>query len=233
MHARIDNPAVTVPGVLQGLQALGTRSDSPTSPRQRCIFVGCVQPDQRLQHLRRHALARAQAGGRTGRANQHCHRLAGNPLLHRGRAGRPRTDRGCHASGRSARRRSPTTSGTRQHVTTTRRSSRRSSSRSRRSTPSTASMPPPGKSPATGHAGGSNRAGTQSRQPDPVATATAPRRRTEPGEPYGRVVSDSPLARAPPAQATPQADRRGARFADPHPAFVVLQVRFVSPPTSP
>ena len=44
MHARIDNPALTVPGALTG--AAGdrrTRSSRPTSPRRRCISSSCAR----------------------------------------------------------------------------------------------------------------------------------------------------------------------------------------------
>ena len=105
MHARIDNPAVTVPGALQGSAGTGHRGRTVRHPRrQRCISSSCVRARSTAAASASTCTRTSSSWPRTGRANQHCHRLAGNPLLHRGRAGRPRTDRGCRASGRSARR---------------------------------------------------------------------------------------------------------------------------------
>ena len=78
MHARIDNPAVVVPGALKALQALGALGPEVRRPQDDALSRRAArQPDQRLQHLRRHSLSRAQACRRAGRAHQRRRRLGG------------------------------------------------------------------------------------------------------------------------------------------------------------
>ena len=101
MHARIDNPALTVPGALKALQAARQRGQADRHPRDDAVSRRAArEPDQRLRHLRRHPLPRAQACGRTRRAHQRGRSLARCLVLHRGRAVRARADRGRHPSRR-------------------------------------------------------------------------------------------------------------------------------------
>jgi hypothetical protein len=84
------------------------------------------EPDQRLQHLRRHALPRAQGSGRARRAHQHGRRMARDAVLHRRRARHARADRGRNPARRPSTPRSGRGLETRPLVTTTRPSSPRS-----------------------------------------------------------------------------------------------------------
>ena len=173
MHARIDNPAVTVPGALQSLQALGTAVRQSDIPATTLYLV---------------ELRASQINGCSICVDMHSHelKLAGEPAerintvtVWRDTPYFTEAERAALALTEAATRLADRPDAVPDDVWdeaarhTTRRNSPRSSSRSRRSTPSTASTRPPGKSPATGHASGSNRASTQSRQPDPEASATA------------------------------------------------------------
>ena len=64
MHARIDSPALTVPGALENLQGLAKAIKKTGVPEHHALSRPAARkPDQRLQHLRRPPLPRARMAG--------------------------------------------------------------------------------------------------------------------------------------------------------------------------
>ena len=189
MHARIDNPAVTVPGALKALQGIGQRGQAGRHPRDDAVSRRAArEPDQRLRRLRRHPLPRAQARGRTRPSASTRSPPGGRrPVLHRGRAGRSGAHRGGHPSRRPAgprsgrrvgRRRAPLRRGAARRAGARDRRDQRLESHQRR---------PRGRSRETGSASGSKRAGRTERQPDPGGS-------TAPAVRYGERRRRAPLA---------------------------------------
>ncbi len=66
MQARMKNPATSVPGAYDALQALHRQSRKPACPNDPRAHEPPRQPDQRVQRVRRHALPCAEEARREG-----------------------------------------------------------------------------------------------------------------------------------------------------------------------